>query len=243
MARWAEGDELLRGFRDLHDVLRYVRGKSNIDDTDAVLLCLARRAPDEPLATRCLLQCVIPGLLNVARQYRDAGVSDEELAAMVVAAGYERIRRYPMEQRPQKVSANVVLDARQRVSRALFRNRVDEVLVSEPRVAVGAAVVPERSASDELIEVLKDARARGKISKADLALIGATRLGGQEIPEIAHRYAVHPDRLYKRRYRAEVALASCVGASRAGANPFRHGNAAKTDPGVDGAAHPASAAD
>ena len=105
------------GAASLADVERYVRA-ADPAGADAVLLALVRRAvAGDALAARVLLQLLLPGTRALARRWWALGDADERAAAAVTAV-YHRIRHYPIERRPGRVAANILLDAAQELRRA-----------------------------------------------------------------------------------------------------------------------------
>lgn len=205
---WASEDGALAGFEDLRAVLAYVQRRRRPLESDRVLAVLARRAGHDVLAARMLLQAMIPGLINIATAFRTATFSDEEVASVVVAAAYERIRTYPFDRRPRCVAANVLLDTRQAVSRSLCRPRVPEVLFGD----VGGLAIepPEVSATDELLTLIDEAVRLRQLRVEDARLIVLTRVADVPVAEIAAREGCPPQSVRRRRLRAEAVLAAAV---------------------------------
>lgn len=117
MRRWTERDETLGQFSALDELIGYVNQRGQIEQSDQVLLALLAMADDD-LAARTVLQAMMPVVKRMTSKFSTCGAwSAEETAAVVVAAMWDRIRTYPVERRPRKVSANLALDARQRVWR------------------------------------------------------------------------------------------------------------------------------
>ena len=65
-----------------------------------------------------LLQLLLPGTRSLARRWWALGDPDERAAAAVTAV-YHRIRHYPIERRPGRVAANILLDAAHELRRAV----------------------------------------------------------------------------------------------------------------------------
>jgi hypothetical protein len=99
---------------------------------DEVLLLLVRRAVGgEGLAARVLLQLLLPGVRRLARTWWALG-DDDERAAAALSAVWERIQRYPIERRPGRVAANILMDAgwqlaTDALSQALERDWVEDL--------------------------------------------------------------------------------------------------------------------
>jgi hypothetical protein len=189
----------------LADVEDYVRA-AGPEDADAVLLALVRRAVDgHDLAARTLLQLLLPGTRNLARRWWAIGDHDERAAAAVTAV-YQRIKRYPVERRPGRVAANVLMDAARELRRSVPRLTItpsaDHVLDHEP-----APVHPISHSAFELADVLQEAVDNGVLSQDDAVLIARSRIAGDRVADIARHYRLGKRTLWDRRHRAERSLA------------------------------------
>jgi hypothetical protein len=196
--------DLAGGARTLAGVEAYVRA-GGPEAADRVLVALAARAvhhPDDPLPARVLLQLLLPGARNLARRWWALGDADERAAA-AVAAVYHRIRTYPIERRPGRVAANVLLDAARELRRAV--PKVPTMPLAEPRVAER---LDTANAAVELAEVLRDAVADGVIDAADAQLIARSRIAGHRVADIATTHRLGTRALWDRRQRAEHKLAA-----------------------------------
>jgi len=159
-----------------------------------------------------LLQLLLPGTRGLARRWWALGDPDERAAAAVTAV-YHRIRRYPIERRPGRVAANVLLDAAQELRRAI--PKVVALPTADPGAQAASAhgrgpalaTAPDHPAI-ELTEVLADAVAAGIVDRDDAELIARSRIGGQRVADIAQHRGLRPRTLWDRRQRAELALAS-----------------------------------
>lgn len=93
---------------------------------DVVLSHLARQACAGPdIAARALLQLLLPGTCRLAARWWALG-STEERAAAAVAVVCDRIRRYPIDRRPAKIAANVLLNANQDLARPARRVTLED---------------------------------------------------------------------------------------------------------------------
>jgi len=118
LRRWAVTSPSLADFASIAALVEKVNERGHPEESDAVLLALLQVAPVDDLAGRTVLQAMMPAVKNLTAKFTPCGAwSSEETAAVVVAAMWERIRRYPVERRPKKVSANLSLDTRQTVWR------------------------------------------------------------------------------------------------------------------------------
>jgi hypothetical protein len=200
------------GAATLGDVERYVRA-ADPAGADGVLLALVRRAVEgDSLAARVLLQLLLPGTRSLARRWWALGEPDERAAAAVTAV-YHRIRHYPIERRPGRVAANILLDAAHELRRAV--PKVVALPSADPaaqaavaRGAVAAVPGPGDHPAVELTEVLADAVAAGIVDRDDAELIARSRIGGQRVADIAQHRGLRPRTLWDRRQRAELALVS-----------------------------------
>jgi hypothetical protein len=198
------------GAASLADVEAYVR-RAGPEDADAVLLALVRRAvTGEDLAARVLLQLLLPGTRNLARRWWALG-DHEERAAAAVTAVYHRIRAYPVERRPGRVAANVLLDAARELRRAVPRLVV--VPAAEPVGGPGGdhPVPAAAIAAVELAEVLQDAVDDGVLDPDDAELIARSRIAGHRVADIARHHRLGSRTLWDRRHRAERTLVAAYG--------------------------------
>jgi hypothetical protein len=199
------------GAVSLGDVERFVRA-AHPADADRVLLALVRRAvAGDDLAARVLLQLLLPGTRALARRWWALGDADERAAAAVTAV-YHRIRHYPIERRPGRIAANVLLDAAHELRRA-----VPKLLATPSADPAAQAALLDRARTVhrsvehpavELTEVLADAVAAGIVGRDDAELIARSRIGGQRVADIAQHRGLRPRTLWDRRQRAEDALVS-----------------------------------
>jgi hypothetical protein len=192
----------------LADVERFVRAAGPAA-ADRVLVALVARAVEgDRLAARALLQLLLPGVRRLARTWWALGDADERAAA-AVAATYDRIRRYPLARRPQRIAANILMDAAAELRRA--------VRAAQPAADPGAFGADELVAPTvthpalELVDVLTEAVDAGVVTRGDAELIARSRIAGTSLREIARRSGSALRTLQWRRKRAEAVL---VGAGR-----------------------------
>ncbi|MBI2168815.1 MAG: hypothetical protein HYU28_04835 [Actinobacteria bacterium] len=203
LARWgAEAPELR--FPTLTALVASVERRDAAGDvTDRVLAGLARRAPHDRDAARVLLQLLLPGCKALLKRYQ---IGDRfERAAVIAAAAIDRIRTYPIERRPRKIAANVLLDVRHSL---LATARDAERHVSLHRVgemdlpAVGGVVAP----AVEVVGLLGWAVRSGHVDRESARLIALTRLAGVPMADLASEHGESEQTLRKRRLRAEGRL-------------------------------------
>jgi len=111
------------------------------EEKDRVLLALLRRARTEELASRLVLQAMLPGLKTLAGamlkrhpEHRDPALERDELWQVLFVEMLERIKTYPLERRPGSVAANLVLDVKHAVLAEAQRARAaaGELPLDEP---------------------------------------------------------------------------------------------------------------
>ena len=189
--------------RTLGDVERYVRAADH-ESADRVLLQLVRHASHgrNDLAARVLLQLLLPGTRNLARRWWALGDADERAAAAVTAV-YHRIRLYPVDRRPGRIAANVLMDAARELRRSVARA---DMTIPTPEAGDRADRVLEGHPANELADVLLDAVHDGTISRADAELIAQSRIGGARVEAIAADRGISTRTLWARRQAAERTL-------------------------------------
>lgn len=201
---------LAGGVTSLAEVERFVR-QAQPAEADAVLLALVARAiDDDALAARVLLQLLLPGTRSLARRWWALGDHDERAAAAVTAV-YHRIRSYPLDRRPGRVAANILMDAAHELRRAV--PQVTLTLCADPAAHSGATAhwggdQPGTDPGDELAQILLDAIDDGILGRDDAALIARSRIAGHRVADIAEHQGLRPRTLWDRRQRAELALAA-----------------------------------
>lgn len=200
LSRWSQCHPVLAGHGDFVAVLR---ARQDPARAPALLSALAALAPDDDLAARALLQALIPGLVRLARS---TGNDDAAALVELVSLAWERIRTYPAT-RQGSVAGNVLLDVRKRYRqhRLIEAPTTPGLVDTEP--------VDGRSCSPEdivlgrlLIEDLDRARRQGVVTAPMLGVIMRTRLGGEQLAEIAAEQHIDSHVLCQRRWRAERRL-------------------------------------
>lgn len=212
---WKPQHPALQPFRNLGELITFVELRGQPAANDQVHLALVELGATDQLAARTMLRAVEPGLVALAMRLRPAFGDSDEAASTVVAAAYEKIRTYPLSRRPARVAANVLLDTRQAVSRALFRNRVHTV--DRPTWSDEGSVRPaDEDPAVELRLLLGRAVRAGAVSERDLELVLLTRVVGVSMREVADTDGDPIAVLHQRRRRAEQAVESCARAKHVG---------------------------
>lgn len=102
-----------RTFQSLDEVLVAAgyRGKKIDTVADGVLAALVKRAANDELAARIVLQRVVPPMVSIARRRgRLRSIGYDDALGMVLSHAWEVIRTYPSARRPTKIAVNIVRD-------------------------------------------------------------------------------------------------------------------------------------
>jgi hypothetical protein len=212
LRRLADNEPALAPFATLAPLRKFVEDRATSPEhRDQVLIALVRKAAGDKgddLAARTVLQLLLPGCKALVRRYCWTD-SPDEVAAAVVAEAYERIRTYPVDRRPTRVAANILLDVKQRV---FWRRRAP---VGEVGHDLSAAAMPMRdeTATAELLDLLSWAVAHGHLTRDAASLIAQTRVADVTIAELCARHGSEPQTMRRRRQRAERRLKAAATAA------------------------------
>jgi hypothetical protein len=223
---WGEQEEpVLRRFGGVPERLfAFLRGEPSAE-RDAVFCGLLRLAKHEQLAGLVVLEALLPGLkASLGRTLVAAGERDE-LLALMLASAWKLIVGYPVERRPSRVAANLLLDIRKQTLRQLPRHRRNPH--EQPRTDEPAAT--GRPDSGDLEQPVRRAVAAGAVSEAEAELILRTRVDGVSLPKLAAEQGVVYITLYQRRARAERRLLLFLGWPVKKSGSQRHMCTARTD--------------
>ncbi len=203
---WTETQPALGQFCDLDQMLLHVHRRGHPASSDRVLAALAALAPTDDLAARALLQALLPGLKALTHSFGWRG-DHEETAAAVVAGCWERIRTYPIDRRPRRIAANILLDTRQRVIRQRNRSICESDKTNPDELASdGGTVHP----GVELMGHVGDALRRRFLEPEEAKLILLTRLADVPLTRLAVGSGRTAETLRRRRRAAEVRLRMAV---------------------------------
>jgi DNA-directed RNA polymerase specialized sigma24 family protein len=176
-------------------------------EKDAVLRALLLWARVDPVGAELVFEVIRPGFLNLARRLTRSTREREELRATLTAALWEGIRRYPVERRPRRIAANLLLDALHNTLVAVGRESAWNAVRTRVSLEIGSA--PDESDGD-LDGLLARAVSAGALSAAEAELVLRTRIDGEQLLEIAHG-GVPYNTLKVRRQRAERRLVVFLG--------------------------------
>jgi DNA-directed RNA polymerase specialized sigma24 family protein len=208
-AAWREAEPALSPFQTPLAVLRFLRRSGSSARKDEVLCALLRRARWEPVAGRVVLEAMLPGLKKLAGRLLIDVRDREELWSVLLVCAWERICAYPVQRRPRRVAANVLLDSMRGTLAALSSARRDPAAQAES-LPSHAEALPKPAGVDALLDAAISA---GAITRDEAELILATRVDDVPLSVLARSRGVSFDTLKHRRGRAERRLQFFLGRS------------------------------
>lgn len=208
LLEWGRKERALARFRSPEELIRFLRRPGLWAAKDTVLGALLARARVEPLAGRVVLEAILPGLKRTAERVILDAHDREELWQLLLACAWEQIRTYPLERRPARVAANLLLDTRRRALDEFTRERLPRTELPYEALAVPAAAADPESD----VEVLLDrAVAAGAITHDEAQLVLRTRIDGLSVTAVADELDLPYITAYMRRHRAERRLLVFIG--------------------------------
>jgi hypothetical protein len=203
---WARDEPALAAFPEPPRLIAFLRSDAPAASKDAVLRPLVRIARDEPLAARVVLEALAPGLTRLAERVIFDERDRDELWALILGHAWRQIRSYPLERRPSKIAANLILETRRTALAEFTRDRRRRDL---PPLALGERVAAPASA--DVDSLLARAVAAGAISADEAELILRTRIDEVPLRQLASEESVAYHALNVRRLRAEKRLLLFLG--------------------------------
>ena len=201
---WSEGDQVLARFEGSPELLfRFLR-KPPSAERDGVFCALLRQAKRDQLAGLVVLEALLPGLKALYGCILVDASENDELLALLLKNAWEQIVAYPVERRPGRVAANLLLDIRKATLKELVNQR--------PKAAgqlSGYEPALERGSEGELA-VLRGLAA-GVLNRGEVELILETRFGDRSLHVLAAERGVAYRALLMRRIRAEKRLLVFIG--------------------------------
>jgi DNA-directed RNA polymerase specialized sigma24 family protein len=191
---------------------------------DEVFCALLRCAKSDQLAGLVLLEALLPGLKAIFGRTLLRAAERDELLALLLAQSWQQLVGYPVERRPRRVAANLLLDIRKYTLRELERVRRESSLPLE-----GGETPDPADAGADVELPLRRAVAAGALSEAEAELILETRVDRRRLPEIAAELGVAYITVYQRRARAERRLLLFLGVPVKNRGSRRHMCSARTD--------------
>jgi DNA-directed RNA polymerase specialized sigma24 family protein len=207
---WALEEPVLAGFGSATTLIGFLHGRRAGREKDAVLRALLARSRVDPLAARVVLQALHPGLKGLAKRIFLEADDVEQLWQLLLASAWERIRSYPLERRPHRIAANLLLDTMRATLTELARERSRRCEIPA-RPLVPPAAAPTVAADVE--SVLACAVAAGAISANEAELILRTRIDAEPLASAAREFGVSYNVLRVRLQRAERRLLLHLGLS------------------------------
>jgi DNA-directed RNA polymerase specialized sigma24 family protein len=206
---WAQGEPPLAAFAEPARLIGFLRSPAQAASKDAVLRPLVRIARDEPLAARVVLEALAPGLTRLAERVIFDERDRDELWALILEHAWQQIRSYPLERRPSKIAANLILETRRAALTefTLDRRRRRDL---PPRPLTERATAP---AGADVEKLLARAIAAGAISADEAELILQTRIDELPLRQLAAEQGIAYHTLNVRRLRAERHLLLFLGSS------------------------------
>jgi DNA-directed RNA polymerase specialized sigma24 family protein len=206
LRRWRAVEPTLARFSNGDELLAMLHGPAGASEKDGVMLALVRLARSEQLAGRVVLQALLPGLKMLWRRLFRGDASRAEIWQLLLAAAWERIVTYPVERRPGRIAANLLLDTLRATLHELAHERPSFVLLSDG--ALPAPACPKRGNVDAL---LARAVSLGVVSASDAELVLETRIDGRDLAEAGARQGASYNTIKLRRQRAERRLLLLLG--------------------------------
>jgi len=204
LKRWAAADERLTSFLSFGELITFLGRPPSARSANDVLAALLRVGADDALARRCLLQGLLPGLVQLSGFYPSAGEDSDDRLQTILMFAIERI--HDLAGREVEWPASTILGAvRDRLRRAAHRTQ--EVPSVSIEAAVGLPAPPDRTAAEQLAGFLITGLRRGSIRRDDAALIYTTRVAGHPSAMVAALMGMDPVAIRTRRRRAEQRLA------------------------------------
>jgi hypothetical protein len=211
---WAQHERTLARFGTPQELFTFLESPPSTE-RDEAFCALLRLARDEQLAGEVVLSALLPGLKAlVGSLLHDANARDDVWSS-VLSTIWELIVTYPLERRPTRVAANLLLDTRKQTVKDLVRERER----SKPTDALELRSGRANAGSVDLL-VTRAVRA-GAISRPEGRLILATRIDGRLLRAYV-RLGFSYRALVMRRWRAEKRLllfAGQIGCDHLGCKP------------------------
>jgi hypothetical protein len=205
---WARDEPALAAFAEPPRLIAFLRSDAPAASKNELLRPLVRLARDEPLAARIVLEALAPGLTRLAERVIFDERDRDELWALILGHAWRQIRSYPLERRPSKIAANLILETRRAALAEFTRDRRRRELPPRP---LGERVAAPASADVDTL--LAPAVAAGAISADEAQLILRTRIDEVPLRQLAAEQNVAYHTLNVRRLRAEKRLLLFLGRS------------------------------
>jgi DNA-directed RNA polymerase specialized sigma24 family protein len=207
LREWARDEPALAAFVEPPRLIAFLRSDAPAASKDELLRPLVRLARDELFAARVVLEALAPGLTRLAERVIFDERDRDELWALILGHAWRQIRSYPLERRPSKIAANLILETRRAALTEFMRDRRSRRELP-PRPLSERAAAP---ASTDVDTLLARAVAAGAISADEAQLILRTRIDEVPLRQLAAEQDVAYHTLNVRRLRAERRLLLFLG--------------------------------
>lgn len=215
LATWSRHEPVLADLCGLDRLRRVVHDRRDPARSDRILAALVRLAAvtghNDPLAARVVLQLLLPGAIHLREiLHAHRGGDPRATEATVLAELMVGIRTYPWQRLPRHIAANLLLDCRQRITRAYRRTRAE--------IAVGLQVTEPAAGRDEedpfaVQDLLRWALRRGVLDRFEAALLVASLVHERPMAELVERFGQCRTSLYTDRARALGRLREALAAT------------------------------
>ena len=206
---WALEEPVLAAFASPNALIRFLHTGRAGPEKDTVLRALLARSRVDPFAARVVLQALRPGLKGLAKRISLDADDVEQLWQLLLASMWEQIKTYPLERRPRRIAANLLLDSMRATLNELARERSRRAELPASRLLPHAAA----TTAPDVETLLGRAVAAGAISADEAELILRTRIDEQPLASAARDFGVSYNVLRVRLQRAERRLLLHLGIS------------------------------
>jgi DNA-directed RNA polymerase specialized sigma24 family protein len=211
---WAVSEAVLVRFDAPDRLIQFLWDKRALPaEKDRILAALLRLARTESSAGRMVLQAMLPALKVLAAEFlrrdpdreSEPALERDELWQVLFVAMLERIKTYPLDDRPRKIAANLRWDTKHAVLPELDRARSahHDLPKDEPLEPVAES---PRYAAEDVEAPLRRAVAAREISQADADLLLWVDVDGVPLRLAAKRLGISYNAAKHRRQRARRAL-------------------------------------
>jgi hypothetical protein len=218
VARWRRHTPQLAGFTTFETIRQAVHDRAHPQHADQILAALAQLGAvtghGDQMAAWLILQLLKPGAVRLAHHLTPLAGDLDTSQALVFGELMLGIREYPWQRRPRQIAANLLLDCRQRITRARQRHHAE--------VPCGLSIDSNhRQADHDLLDnrlavrhLLWTARQRGMLSAFDVRLLSGVYLDDTPVDQLAASLGRSRSTLYALRSGAEQRLRDAFAADQ-----------------------------
>lgn len=195
-----------------------VHDRDNLEYGDQLLAALVRLAAhtghNDLLAARVVLQLLLPGAIRLSNSL--SWMADRPTSqALVLGELTAQIRTYPWQRRPRRIAANLLLDTRQKLTRAYHRTYREVPAGLDPQLHLhsGSGVGDDEAyqARIAVLELLRWARRSRILCTEEVRVLFGLYVCNLPPGEVAAAIGRSRSTLYAIRQRAEAKLRQAVG--------------------------------